>query len=499
MDQPANSNVEPRQFGPPSATANPFRWALIGDWLTKGSAALLLIALTHWLSPSAVGIALLASSVTLLGQTLADAGLSRALVQGAGDPTEHCNVVFWINLALAVLLCLGLVALAPRIAAYFHAPEATTAMRVQSLGILLNAASGVHLALLNRQLHFRPLAAIRAIAALTPVLVAIPMAIAGFSYWSLVCAALAGSAAQTLAAIRFVHWRPSLQLRLSGTSRLLRYGFWITLEIVLGWSLFWLDSLLVGGALGLAALGIYRTGSQIALLTYALVLGPMLPVYFAKFSLMHGRGQRLGQISTVANEGFCMAGIGLALLLCFGAPIGVSLTMPTDWQDTTRVIVWVGLSLLLGWSVAANAEALRAQGQVRYTTALIVLSIAIYALLLPLAADRGLEAAAQARCLASLLLIPIHWVAGSRLLGLRLRDQLRPLVLPLCSGLLALVSGMQVQWLSNSLHLPVLVSDLLATLTALTVYVLLILRRARAWLNLKPLARPVPVPASSLV
>lgn len=481
--------VTPMSAGRPGGAANPFRWSLIGDWLAKGSSGLLLLALTHWLAPQAMGVAMLAAAITLLGQTLADAGLSRALIQEASDSPQHYNSVFWINLGLAALLCAGVVLLTPWVATHFNAAEAIDAIRVQSFGIVLNAMSGVHLALLNKRLHFRQLARVRAISAVTPPLIALPLAMLGLGYWSLVWAALAGSAAQVLAAAHHVHWRPSPPIRFNGTEPLLRYGFWITLEVVLGWSLLWLDSLLVGMALGIGALGIYRTGTQIALLAFGLVLGPMLPVYFAKFSLLHARSDDLRNICIRANEGFWMAGIGLALLLWFGTPLGVGLTLPGEWEETARATQWIGISMCLGWSVAANTEALRAIGMVRYTSALIFVSIAIYGLSLGLTAHLGLEAAAQTRCLATLLLLPIHWYLGKRILGSPLREQLRPLALPLLYGLLALIAGSQILELAQEFTQSMQIAHLLSLLAAVSIYSLLIVRRGIAWLRLQPLAR----------
>ncbi|MES2883817.1 MAG: oligosaccharide flippase family protein [Pseudomonadota bacterium] len=462
---------------------SPFLWALLGELLAKGLPALLLLALTHWLAPSAMGVALLTAAVVSLAQLLAEAGLGRALVMQPAAIPEQSTTVFWINLVLSAALCLALMIAAPLIATAFGTADVASAIRVQSLGIPVIAAAGVHLALLQKHLRFRALAAVRGIGAITPLLVALPMAIAGYGYWSLVTGALVGAVAQTLSAVFAERWRPQGRPALRQSAPLLRYGFWITTEVMLGWSLLWLDALLVGGALGVTALGVYRTGSQIALLFFGVTLGSMLPVYFALFAALRGQPADLARSVVRANQAFVLIGIPLTLTLWFGSRLGVDLIMGSGWQQTATVLAWIGLSQGMAWSVSANVEALKASGRARLNAGLVALSLGVYALTLSVAAVYGLESAARARCLATAILVPMHWLIAARVLEIPIRTQLGVQLPPIAAGFTAFVAGMLV---THHIHLEETMAegrDVLATLTALLAYVLLVWRSAKRWLQ----------------
>lgn len=465
------------------AASSPFLWALLGELLAKGMPALLLLALTHWLAPSAMGIALLTAAVVSLAQVLAEAGLGRALVMQPAEIPEQSTSVFWINVAFSVVLCLALIIAAPFIATAFGAAEVAAAIRVQSLGIPVIAAAGVHLALMQKHLRFRALAVVRGIGSITPLLVALPMAIAGYGYWSLVTGALVGAAAQTLSAVFAERWRPRRPLALRQALPLLRYGFWITTEVTLGWSLLWLDALLVGGALGLTALGVYRTGSQIALLLFGVTLGSMLPVYFAQFAALRARPADLARSVVRANQAFVLIGVPLALALWFGSRLGVDLAMGDGWQQTAIVLAWIGLSQGMAWSVSANIEALKASGHARLTAGLVALSLAVYAMTLAIAATYGLESAARARCLATIILLPMHWLIAARMLGIPLRMQMAAQLPLFAAGLAAFAAG---QFVAHNVQLEETMSgagDILAITTALLAYALLAWRSTKQWLR----------------
>src|SRR5438874_268850 len=118
------------------------------------------IALARLLTPAEFGLYAIFSFVIGLGVTLSDLGLGAALVQRRDlDPSVTLGTTFTLNLALASVLALGVVGLAP-VAARWLDPAADVAAPLRCLALLIVLASlRMPVAvLLERRLAYLPLA-----------------------------------------------------------------------------------------------------------------------------------------------------------------------------------------------------------------------------------------------------------------------------------------------------------------------------------------------------
>ena len=119
-----------------------------------------LILLSRLLEPRAFGLlAMVAVIVEILDQ-FKDFGLSMATIQKPEIGHRQVSLLFWINTALGLALTLGLMALAPWIAALYGQPELAGIARWLALGFLVSGLTTQHWALLRRQMRFGTIAVI---------------------------------------------------------------------------------------------------------------------------------------------------------------------------------------------------------------------------------------------------------------------------------------------------------------------------------------------------
>src|SRR5215510_11833693 len=120
-----------------------------------------------------------------------DFGLSAAAIQKPNVTDEQISTLFWINIAVGILLALLTAAMAPVIATFYHEPRLLGITSALACSFLLNAAGIQHGALLQRQMRFTTLAIVSIVSLVVSNTIAIGGAMAGYGYWALVAMALA--------------------------------------------------------------------------------------------------------------------------------------------------------------------------------------------------------------------------------------------------------------------------------------------------------------------
>ena len=184
------------------------------------------IALARLLTPAEFGLYAIFSFVIGLGVTLSDLGLGAALVQRRDlDPSVTLGTTFTLNLALASVLALGVVGLAPVVARWLD-PAADVAAPLRCLALLIVLASLRMPAavLLERRLAYLPLAIAETVDTVVFYTLAVAAALAGAGLWSFVLGALVAR----LANVAIVWSAAPARLRLAWRPRelapVLRFG-----------------------------------------------------------------------------------------------------------------------------------------------------------------------------------------------------------------------------------------------------------------------------------
>jgi PST family polysaccharide transporter len=222
-----------------------------------------LMVLARLLDPQDFGIVGMVTVVTGVFGLFKDAGLGMVTVQRATITEEQLSTLFWVNLAVGVVLGLMTVAIAPLLVVFYGEPRLLTVTTVLAAGFVFNAAGVQHSALLQRQMRFTVLSAIEVGALVLSVAVAISLAIAGYRYWALVGMAIMLPAASTLAFWACSRWVPSRPGKSAGIQSMMRFGGAVTLNSLIVYVAYNVDKVLLGRLLGAEALGIYGRAYQL--------------------------------------------------------------------------------------------------------------------------------------------------------------------------------------------------------------------------------------------
>src|SRR5438445_87953 len=221
------------------------------------------MVLARILDPKDFGLVGMVTAVTGVLSLFRDFGLSTATVQRATIAEEQISTLFWINLAVGVLLALLSLAIAPVVAAFYHEPRLFAVTAVLATGLFFNAAGVQHAAILQREMRFTVLSLIDIISLFVSTAVGIGMAMGGYRYWALVVMAILIPFVGTVGVWLATAWIPSRPRLHVGARSMMRFGGAVTLNSLLIYVATNFEKVLLGRFWGADAIGIYGRAFQL--------------------------------------------------------------------------------------------------------------------------------------------------------------------------------------------------------------------------------------------
>ena len=414
--------------GPAAPTATVRTRVLRGVMWSYGSLAggrVLALATTavlaHILLPRQFGLVAVALIFTTALDSLRDLGLNEALVVAPkAEYATQADTAFCTTVLIGIALALLVGALSPAVAGFFHQPQLFALLAVLGLNVPLRAAGLTHYALAQRRLDFRS----RTLAELAEVvargLVGVPLALLGLGPWSLVLGYLSGTLAWTILIWVLVTWRPSLHVRRSDLSVLLRFGRGVTIVGVIGGAMSYIDNFFVGRVLGAAALGVYSLGYRLPEMLIVDGFSAAGVVLFPAFARLNGPALRDAVLTT--SRYAMLFGLPVAVLaITLAQPLVLALFGPR-WRDAVPVIQLLSIGFAAGPLGQVIGAAFMATRRVDVMVKLAVPQGLLLLALVAVVVSHGIVAVAGCQAAVRVIVVAAGMVVSTRVLGLRTRE-----------------------------------------------------------------------------
>ena len=273
------------------------------------------------------------TAVTGIMGVLGSAGLSTATIQREDVTHKQVSTLFVANVGLGAILAVLCVLLGQLLSWFYDEPRLMGVTAALGLGFLFNGMTEQHLALIQRQMRFGALLVCRVVSNGIAAAAAISLAMAGFSYWSLVLRTIIEPAIMMTAVFIVMPWRPGLYLRLGHVRSLLRFGGYLTASRVVIFLSRNTDNVLLGRFFGSQSLGLYKKAYDLLLLPITRINGPLSTVVLPALSRLQDNPEKFRRFYTIA----------LRLMVSFSAPLVVFCYASAS--DLVAVILgkqWVG-------------------------------------------------------------------------------------------------------------------------------------------------------------
>ena len=161
-------------------------WTFTETFVLRGLSFIASVILARLLGPTEFGLVGMISVFIALGNSFVDSGLSASLIRTKNADNEDYATVFYLNLALSLVVYGIFYLTAPLIAAFFEQELLELIVRVYCLTFIISAFSAVQLALLNKRMKFKQVMKCKVPGTILGVVVGIGMGYSGFGVWSIV-------------------------------------------------------------------------------------------------------------------------------------------------------------------------------------------------------------------------------------------------------------------------------------------------------------------------
>ena len=349
-----------------------------------GTQTLSVVVLARLLTPADFGVVASVAPVTGLVLLFQDFGLQQAIIQRRDITQAQLSPAFWFTVALGCGCGALLALLAPAVAAFYGDARLLSVTAATAPSLLLASAGSVPMALLNRALRFRALAAVETVAAVTVFAVTVAASAAGARYWALVLGTLAGNTVLTGGAWYAAGWRPDRPRRQLPDSTMLRFGGNLVGFGLMNFAARNLDNVLIGCFSGATALGYYDRAYKLLLFPLLNVNAPLARVAIPLLSRIESDKPRLrNAFLNITSQIGLLTIPGMAALVATSRET-VEILFGNGWQPVAPIFAWLGLAGFVQPITWAVSWLLTAQGRTAslfrwgaYASTTAVLSFAV--------------------------------------------------------------------------------------------------------------------------
>ncbi len=268
-----------------------------GKFITKGFAFIRTLIIARLLLPQDIGLfglgMLTISTTAIFFQT----GFYEAIVQEKGDPREHMDSAWTVNIFVAMLLAVFLFFIsAPVSAFFFHDPRLLIIVKFLSLMTIIQMLDNIGIVLLQKDLKFNVSFLYNTIGYVSQLGITIIFAFYLRNYWALVLGAVLGKVVFLILSYIYSPYRPKLNFSLKGARYLFRYGRWVGLGAIVLFFVNQGDYLTIGKMLDTASLAYYQVAFSLGTLPATEVVGVLGGLLFSLYANLQGETEKLRNV-----------------------------------------------------------------------------------------------------------------------------------------------------------------------------------------------------------
>ena len=288
-----------------------FLWQGLERIGSMGSQFLISIILARLLTPNEFGIIAIMMVFITLGYICIDGGFSMALVQKEEVSEQDCSAVFYLNIAMSLLLYLVIFLVAPLIANYYANVAICKYLRVLATVFVIRSFSIVQTALLTKRMLFKFNFRINITAVVISGISGVALAFCGCGVWALIAQQMINVFVTGCLLWYFVKWHPILSFSLHSLKVLYSFGWKLLVSGLMNTLYNNLYSLIIGKLFNLDTLAYYNQGRQFpqqGMDVFGSVFGSVI---FPGFASIQNDRQRMRSIAERA----------LKAIICVTTPI----------------------------------------------------------------------------------------------------------------------------------------------------------------------------------
>lgn len=326
-----------------SKVANATKWSFLTEIIVKIISPITNMILARVLTPEAFGVVATVTMIVSFTDIFTDAGFQKYLVQHQFQNDDEKDlatcVAFWTNICISVLLWFLIFVNADRLAYAVGNEGMGRVIYIGALILPLTSFSSIQTALFRKDLNYKSISLVRIVVKIIPMIVTVPLALIGMSYWALIVGNIVGELCQAVLLTVMSKWKPKFKYSIHRLYQMFQFCGWTLLETISSWLVTNVGIFVIGRLFDTYYLGIYKTATTMVGQITSLISGATISVLFSALSQIQD-----DEIEYKRMYSVFLKGIGMVVV-----PLGVGIFL---YKDVVRSILlggqWAEADLLLG-------------------------------------------------------------------------------------------------------------------------------------------------------
>lgn len=407
-------------------------WGLIwkfGERITaQGISLVVSIILARILGPNDYGIIALVMVFISIANVFVSGGFGNALVQKKGADNLDFSSVFYINIAMSVVIYFLIYITAPYISDFYNMSVLCPALRVLGIRIIIAAINSIQQAYVSREMLFKRFFWSTLFGTLVSGVIGVYLAYAGYGVWALVIQYLTNTCVDTVVLWFTVRWRPMLKFSWQRARELIAYGWKILASNLLDTGYNQMRSMIIGKVYTSADLAFYNQAEKYPSVIVTNVNTSISTVLFPAISLFQDDKIKVKQMTRRAIQVSSYVMWPLMIGLAVVAESLVKVLLTEKWLPCVPYLRIFCISYGLYPIHTANLQAINAQGRSDLFLKMEIIKKICGVLLLIGALRYGVLAMAGSVLLSGILSTFINSSPNRKLLGYTYKEQLEDIL-----------------------------------------------------------------------
>ena len=399
-----------------------------------------------------------------------DSGLGNSLIYYNELKKRDLYTTFSMNIFISISLILLIYLSSSLIEEFYNLENLALYLQVISLTILFNAFLVVPTAILKVNLNFKSLAISNMCSSVASGILAIVMAYHGYGIWALIAQVMVRSFLQASFLVVMSKWIPRLIFYKESCIRLYRYGINLITASCLTKVTEEGISFFLGKVFSPYNLGIYTRATQFSVLPSTSIGNVIISVLFPTLSLVKDDKDKFKQIYNAIIKIMSALSMPVFIILVVIAEPFIRLVLTEKWIEVVPFLQVFCIGRLLFPVSNVTEQALNAVGRSDLFLKQQIWKMAVKALFILPALFFNIYIVAIADALSSMVAYFITTIVASKVLSIRMFEQLRGIISYL---LFALAAG-AISYYLEDFVVNDYIKIILSTVLFLTIYVLLI-------------------------
>ncbi len=404
---------------------NATKWSTVTEILAKLIVPLTNMVLARILAPEVFGIIATVNMIISFCDMFTTAGFQKYLIQfeykSDDDLYRGATVAFWTNLSLSIFLWLLLVIFRDAVAEFVGNPGYGMAIAVAGASLPITSLSSIQIALNQRKLNYKSLFINRLAAILTPFIVTIPLALLGFSYWSLIIGSISGYLVQAINLTLRSPWRPRLFYSFSLLWEMFSFSMWTLFETFALWASSWVDIFIISNSLGEYYTGLYKTSQSTVTGILSIVTSAITSVLFSSLSKVQNDEKQFEEVFLGFQKAVAMLILPLGAGMLLYRDLVTGVLLGEKWGEAAAFIgIWGLCTSLVATYGTFSRETYRAKGKPKIALVVQLLHLAFVIPVCLWGTSQGFSTLIYVRSFAYLQIILVHMIFMKFAIGFRI-------------------------------------------------------------------------------